>query len=263
MRIVSGRGRTLAFGIGALGALLPGGAPVAQGGEAPLSIWTSEAPIASVLEQVVGSDVFDVRVGEGVEGEVSGRLEGSVSEVLEPLLDRYTLSVHNDGSTVWFDRRDREVSEAVELDPSREPALAEWAARELDEDAPGRRGRVTREGDMLRVRGTRAFVQSTLGRIEAARGVLSEASVQPTAPPEPAAPAQAALSPAAEPTAAEPLVTEANEAPAIAATSVWREPPETLAMPDAAPAPEGSSVARTGPPFSSVTDIPGFHTEYR
>ena len=253
MRIVSERGRTLAIGIGALGALLPGGASMAQGGEESLSIWTSEAPIASVLEQVVGSDVFDVRVGEGIEGRVSGRLEGSVSEVLEPLLDRHALSVHNDGSTVWFDRRDHEVSEAVELDPTREPALAQWAARELDEDAPGRRGRVTREGETLLVRGTRAFVQSTLGRIEAARGVLSEASVQSSAPPEPAVPARAAPPSLAEPGAAKPL----------AATSVWREPPETLAMPDATPVPEGSSVARTGPPFDSVTDIPGFHTEYR
>ena len=265
MRILSeraGLAMTLTVSATALSvALAAGTASAEKGEEAPLSLWASDAPLASVLEQVVGSDVFDVRVGEGVEGLVSGRLEGSVSDVLEPLLDRYALSLHNDGSTVWFDRRDREVTELVTFDPEREPALASWAARELVDGSSEHEGRVSREKDGLRLSGTRSFVQSTLERIGAARSVLGENGTT-------AASADAADDPE-DFVANVPDISGADGEPAgpRAATASplpeWREPVEALSMPDADTVPEEETVADGGPPFRSVTDIPGFHTEYR
>ena len=218
---------------------------------APLSLWTSNAPIASVLEQVVGSEVFDVRVGEGVEGLVSGRLEGSVSEVLEPLLDRYLLTVHNDGSTVWFDRRDRDVVERVSIDPDGESAFLAWAENELEGGEPDREGRVERAGEELVIRGTRAYVQDALGRVAAARGALDGVAARERGERGAEGDITGEI---------ESAVTSAVDADAEEAVAM---PAEALAMPDLEPAGEDAAVADYGPPYRSVSDIPGFDTEYR
>lgn len=234
-----------------------------------LEIWTSNAPLASVLEQIIDQESLDVRVGEDVEGLVSGRLEGTMGEVLEPLLASYGLTVHHDGSTVWFDRRGTDVVEHVALDPQREPILAEWAARELDGVAPNGKGRVESEEGELRVSGTRAFVQEMLGRIEAARGALGEErsgrhASEVRQPPEVLA-LPDVVDGGGTAVAAIPTMNDAVKDSGEGAANDGANDSATDTMVDAQGGTIGDSTEPSivGPPYRSVSDIPGYYTEYR
>ena len=233
----------VSVGVGTIGSGVAHGAESAQ----PIELWASNAPLSSVLEHIIDEDAFEVRIAENVQGLVSGRLEGTVGEVLEPLLDSYGLTVHHDGQTVWFDRRGQDVVELARLDAAREPALAAWAATELEGPAPNGKGQVERDDDALVVSGTRAFVIETLARLEAARGALGAAATEDAA------------NETVRDGAAAMVLSEASETPAgegstrVAASAALALETSEGSAPD----------IDLTPRFRSVTDVPGYHTEYR
>lgn len=215
----------LAFAFAAIGVDARAEEAVSQ----PLDLWTSDAPIASVLAFVVDEDTFDLRIANDIKGRVSGRLQGSVSEVLEPLLDQHQLTVHHDGSTVWFDRRDRDVVARMNIDDEGEHELIDWISRELEGDVGNGQGRVTREDGELVIAGTRAFVQDTLSRVSAARSALGE-------------------------------IVSGNEL--AAGDDVVIEPAAIDAVPEAS-APTADTETADGRRYLTVSDVPGFNTDYR
>lgn len=212
-----------------------------------LDLWTSKAPIASVLAFVVDEDTFELRVADDIDGYVSGRLRGSVSKVLEPLLDEHQMTVHHDGATVWFDRRDRDVVVTLSLDAENQPAFAAWVKRELETDADNGQGKVKRDDGELVVAGTRAFVQDTLGRIDAARSALGEVPTRD------------------RPVAQEIIEIEASDASASAGERTVADivdPDDIIVVPEDS-LPDDPTVTVSDREFRSVSDVPGFDTDYR
>jgi|GEM_PF-1515727 len=238
----------LIAGGSAAGAVLLACAVAANDSESQtLDLWTSEAPIASVLAFVVDDDAFELRVADDIEGHVSGRLKGSVSEVLEPLLDAHQLTVHHDTSTVWFDRRDRNVVARLSLDEDNQPAFADWVTRELQAKTDGAQGGVTQEKGDLVLAGTRAFVQDMLGRIDAARSALGEV-----------------------PTESRPVAEENVEADTLGAEVLANDrsvtdviDPEGIVVVPEATLPEAPTLTAADREYLSVSDVPGFDTDYR
>lgn len=136
-----------------------------------VEIRAENAPLGRTLQKLLeGREAgIEVRVSEEIDDHLSGRLVGTVDDLLDLLIETHGLEMYRRGKTIWFDRKGRSVVDFVKMDEASLLVALKSLASPI---VPG--GNVVVEAGQrgLVFSGTREYVQKSLARIALATGQL-------------------------------------------------------------------------------------------